>query len=143
MGKTPNGLAWIYSSTMFIFDTWSSSRMIQQAMMVKNHSLYWKYVNSQNLKVEALTGKHLQLFLVSPVVLSIAVAPLNLQSFSPKIMGQLMTNSYNPLLHSLASYRLKSMGSCSVPDSCISITIVGIHLLFHTLHPVLYNYLAR
>jgi hypothetical protein len=89
MGKTPNGLAWIYSSTMFIFDTWSSSRMIQQAMMVKNHSLYWKYVNSQNLKVEALTGKHLQLFSVSlVVVLSITFALFISPSSSLKTIRQ-------------------------------------------------------
>ncbi|KAI4994231.1 hypothetical protein ZWY2020_029279 [Hordeum vulgare] len=38
------------------------SRMMEHAM-VKNHSLYWKYLNSQSLNVEVLTGDHLQSFL--------------------------------------------------------------------------------
>jgi hypothetical protein len=67
-------------------DTWFSVRVIQQAMMAKNHTLYWKYVNSQSLNADVLTGDHLRSFLVSLVVLSIAFASLNLQSFSSKII---------------------------------------------------------
>ena len=82
-------------------------------MMLKNHTLFWKYVSSQSLNVEVLTGERLQSFSVSPAVLrSIVFAHLNFTIF------------LYILWHDATTYQ---MVSCYVPDSGLRIVILDIH----------------